>query len=168
MLSTFNKLSTKEQLLIQKKLNETNNIVEIISYCVMPTHLHLVLKQLIDGGISEYMKRVCDSYSKYFNLKYKRKGPLWEGRFKSVLVDDDKQLLHLTRYVHLNPISAGLVDDPMDWMASSYKEYINASRTEICNFNDLINISPNRYRRFVNERISYQRVIAHIKHIILE
>ena len=70
------------------------------------------------------MRRLLNSYTRYFNEKIKRKGPLWEGRFKKVLVNSDEQLLHLTRYVHLNPVSAGIVEKPEDWPCSSYREYI--------------------------------------------
>jgi putative transposase len=78
----------------------------------MPTHIHLVLRQLKDGGISKFMSNILNSYSRYFNIKHNRKGPLWEGRFRKVLVGSDEQLLHLTRYVHLNPVTACLVDKP--------------------------------------------------------
>ena len=123
MLSTFNKLSTKEQLLIQKKLNETNNIVEIISYCVMPTHLHLVLKQLIDGGISEFFKRLLGGYTNYFNLIHKRNGALFQGRFKSKLINDDAYFLKIRPYTHLNYLVHDIPKEKAHLVLSSEKEY---------------------------------------------
>ena len=96
-------------------LQDKRNLIEIISYCLMPTHLHLILKQLADNGISIFMSTVENSYTRYFNLKHKRKGPLWETRFRSILIKTDEQLLHLTRYIHLNPVTAHLVNEPEKW-----------------------------------------------------
>jgi len=153
-----------------KSADPEEKIVNIIAYCVMPTHLHFILKELKERGISVFMGKVLNSYSKYFNTKYKRKGPLWEGRFKRVLVEGDDQLLHLTRYVHLNPVTACLVDNPMDWIASSYHEYIVAKTTDqsICRYEGLFEVDPVRYRQFVEERISYQRQLAKIKNLLFE
>ncbi|MBN1870037.1 MAG: transposase [Candidatus Omnitrophica bacterium] len=97
--------------------------VNLIAYCLMPTHFHLIVKQAADNGITRFMANVQNSYARYFNIKHTRKGPLWEGRFKNVLVKTDEQLLHLTRYIHLNPVTANLVSSPEDWVFSSYAEY---------------------------------------------
>ncbi|MDP2923253.1 MAG: transposase [Candidatus Omnitrophota bacterium] len=144
-------------------------IVEIICYCLMSTHIHLVLKQLKDRGISVFMSNILNSYSRYFNIKHNRKGPLWEGRFKRVLVEAEEQLIHLTRYVHLNPVTANLVNNPIDWEASSYKEYLGTTHeNNICKYDDVLDTNSNSYRKFVEERIDYQKELARIKHLILE
>lgn len=152
------------------RLPQENKLVEIIAYCIMPTHIHLILKQAADKGISTFMSLISNSYSRYFNLKHKRKGPLWENEFKNVLITSDEQLLHLTRYIHLNPVSAFIVNRPGEWTASSYKEYLGEvdDAQKICNFDDLLNISLSSYREFVEDRISYQRELTQIKHLILE
>ena len=145
-------------------------IVRIVAYCFMPTHIHLLLQQLKDNGISRYINLILKSYAKYFNIKHNRKGPLWEGRFKNVLVDADEQLLHLTRYVHLNPVTAGIVDKPEEWLYSSYREYIDMvnEKESICEYRDILDITPGSYKKFVEDRISYQRELEKIKHVILE
>jgi putative transposase len=150
--------------------SDKERLVEIIAYCLMPTHVHLVLKQLKKDGISIFMNRILNSYTRYFNIKHKRKGPLWESRFRNVLVDNDEQLLHLTRYIHLNPVTASLTDGPEEWLASSYKEYLldKNARSRICKFDEILNIEPNYYRNFVENRISYQRELAKIKDFLLE
>ncbi|WP_038055865.1 transposase [Thermodesulfobacterium hydrogeniphilum] len=145
-----------------------NPLVNIIAYCIMPTHIHLVLEELSEMGISEYMRKVLDSYTRYFNKKIKRKGPLWEGRIKKVPVLSDEQLLHLTRYVHLNPTSAGLVEKPEDWKYSSYREYIGLEDKRICIINKFFDFSKKEYKKFVEDRIDYQRSLEIIKHLILE
>ncbi len=159
----FNKIFSAE-LLNNKKL------VQIIAYCIMPTHFHIILKQLVDNGISIFMGNVLNGYSRYFNAKHKRKGPLWEGRFKNVLVQTQEQLLHLTRYVHLNPTSAGLINKPEDWPYSSYLEYLNKIKSIdcVCLYKDLIEMPASSYRLFVEDRIVYQRELEKIKHLVLD
>ncbi len=168
----FVKIKTKENFdeNLSSYLSGKEKIVQIIAYCIMPTHFHLILKQLKKGGISTFMGNVLNSYSRYFNTKHKRGGPLWEGKFKNVLVETDEQLLHLTRYIHLNPTSAGLVKKPEEWPYSSYLEYLGKIKkmNRICSYEDLIDISPSSYKNFVESRISYQRELEKIKHLILE
>ena len=144
--------------------------VQIIAFCLMPTHIHLVIKQLIDDGITIFIKDILNSYTRYFNIKYQRKGPLWETRFKSVLVNSNEQLLHLTRYIHLNPVTAQLIDHPEDWDFSSYKEYIGeiSESSAICRFKDLMEIQPLLYSKFVEDHISYQRELAKIKNLLID
>ncbi len=154
---------------IKAILKDKEKLVQIIAYCFMPTHIHLILKQLTDKGISKYMNNILNSYTRYFNTLHKRKGPLWESRFKNVLVNTDEYLLHLTRYIHLNPVSSSLVKNPEDWPFSSYNEYImQRGNHEICQFNDVLEINVTQYRKFVNDRISYQKELSKIKKIIIE
>lgn len=169
--SKFFRLTDKEKNVILNKLKERNDkMVEIISYCIMPTHFHLVLKQVRNDGISNYVSRSLNSYSRYFNTKHKRIGPLWSGRFKNVLIGDNEQLYHLTRYIHLNPTSAGLVEKPEDWIFSSYQEYTNKrdEKFDICNYGEVIDINPSSYTKFVNDQKEYQRKIGIIKSLIIE
>ncbi len=163
-------IKNDDSISLLPRLPQENKLVEIIAYCIMPTHIHLILKQTVDKGISTFMSLISNSYSRYFNLKHKRKGPLWENEFKNVLITSDEQLLHLTRYIHLNPVSAFIVNRPGEWTASSYKEYLGEidDAQKICNFNDLLTVVPSSYREFVENRISYQRELAQIKHLILE
>jgi len=152
----------------KKYLSSKENLVEIIAYCIMPTHLHMALVQLKERGISIYMKNLLDSYTRYFNIKNERKGPLWQGRFKSVLVEGDEQLLHLTRYIHLNPTSDNLVEKTSDWPYSSYREYLGNNEEKICNFPPYMDIEPEHYKIFVEERRDYQKKLNEIKHLLLE
>ena len=149
---------------------DQEELVQVVAYCLMPTHLHLVLKQLSKNGISVYMNNILNGYTRYFNTLHKRKGPLWESRFKSVLIVSDEQLSHLVRYLHLNPTTAQLVKKPEDWEFSSYREYlgeVNDIRT-ICQFSDILDINPASYRKFVNDQISYQKELDEIKRLLLD
>ena len=79
-------------------------IVDIVCFCLMPNHFHLILKQRVKGGISFFMKKLGTGYSMYFNKKYKRVGSLYQGCFKSKYIENDEYLIHLSRYIHLNPL----------------------------------------------------------------
>jgi putative transposase len=147
---------------------DSEKIVKILAYCLMPTHIHLALQQMTDGGISNFIYRLLKGYSQYFNLKHARKGPLWEGRFVNILVKTDGQLLHLTRYIHLNPVTALLVDKPEEWKFSSYREYVSLLKEgerKICDFSHQLTINAEGYKKFVLDRIDYQRKLALIKHL---
>lgn len=152
----------------KSKIYKGEKIVKIIAYCLMPTHIHLILSDEIENGISIFMKNLLDSYSRYFNTKMKRKGPLWESRFKSVLIETDEQLLHLTRYIHLNPVTAYLVEKPENWKFSSYLEYLNQVNEKICEYEEMIELVGEKYKKFVEDGISYQREMAKIKKLIFE
>ena len=167
--SKFKELKSEQQLLIKDQLKKQNNVlVDIVAYCIMPTHIHLILKQNKDDGITKYMGKLLNSYSKYFNTNHKRIGPLWAGRFKNVRVQDDDHLLHLTRYIHLNPCSANLVNKPEYWNYSSYNEYINKVNNKICSYKNIISIKPNRYKSFVEDRKDYQVKLSQIKHFLID
>lgn len=124
--SEFLELTPEAKQYVIDKMSKSNDLLaEIVAFCIMPTHIHIILKQVKHNGISKFMARVLNSYSRYFNSTHLRTGPLWSGRFKSVHISTDEQLLHLTRYIHLNPTSAGITKNPEDWEYSSYREYAN-------------------------------------------
>jgi putative transposase len=155
---TFKILVEATQNKVTRDLHSSSaKSVDIIAFSFMPTHIHLILKQLEDNGISNYMSRILNSYSRYFNIKHDRSGPLWECRFKNKHIEDDEQLLHTTRYIHLNPTTANLVDKPEDWEFSSYNEFIKPYTRKICNSDVLPDFTPEKYKEFVDDQISYQK-----------
>ena len=81
-----------------------NLLVEILSFCLMPNHFHLLIKQKVDGGVIQFMQKLGTGYTNYFNKKYKRVGSLFQGRFKAVLVEEEAHFIHLPYYIHLNPL----------------------------------------------------------------
>lgn len=80
-------------------------LVEILAFCFMPNHIHLLLRQLKEGGITNFMRKVGTGYAGYFNRKYKRRGHLFQNKFASVYIKDDEQLKTALVYIHTNPIS---------------------------------------------------------------
>lgn len=120
----------------------------------MPDHYHLLIKSLSHEKISKYISDVENSYTRYFNIRNNRKGPLWQSRFKAVVIKNNLQLLHVSRYIHLNPTTNSLVNHPEDWRFSSYKEISISNRFT--------------YKRFVENNINYQRRLKQIKKLVLE
>lgn len=168
--SRFSALSPEIQQAIIKKLELSSPVyIDIVAFCPMPTHFHLILKQIVDNGISIYMSRVLNSYSRYFNLLHRRKGPLWERRFRSVFIKNNEHLLHATRYLHINPTSAGIVKSPKVWAFSSYHEYISrTSKDRLCRFENLLDIKPAQYKKFVNDHVGYQKELSKIKYLLID
>lgn len=167
--SKFTRLDPVTQCEITISLQlDTEVLVEVIAFCLMPTHIHFLLKQTANQGISKFMGKILNCYSRYFNIRHQRTGPLWAGRFKSVLVSTDDQLLHLSRYIHLNPCSAGLVAKPEDWHNSSYNNYINEKNNVLLKHSDLFPITMGEYKKFVMDRKDYQKELSKIKSLIIE
>jgi REP element-mobilizing transposase RayT len=98
--------------------------LKIICYCLMPNHFHFLLKTLKDDTVSGFISLLLNGYVKALNIQSGIKGPLFPSRFKHVLIESDAQLIHLMRYIHLNPVKASLVRDPADWPYSNYLEFI--------------------------------------------
>ncbi len=168
--SVFSKQKNYKQdfeKLINSKRKKT---IEIIAYCFMPTHFHFLLRQLTDNGIPDFINILLNSYTRYFNKKHGRKGPLWEGRTKKILVETDRDLLHMSRYIHLNPSTSYLIDNPEDWKYSSYKEYTGVANNSIkvCNFDEVLDIDAKEYKEFTEDRIDYQRDLKKMKDLFLE
>lgn len=159
---------------IMKQLKEEKDCwVEINAYCLMPNHYHLLVKQTKDNGIFNFVRRLSSSYSHYFNKKNERKGGLFEGRFKAVRVETGAQLLHLSRYIHLNPYSSFLVNDLeslLDYSFSSLPEYLGRTKTDICQKEAILNqfSNPEDYEKFALDQADYQRSLEEIKHQLLE
>lgn len=151
-------------------VDPTKKIVDVICYCLMPNHFHLLIKQLKDGGISEFMRRFILSYIKYRNLKYNHQGPLLNGSFKAVRVESDEQLIHLSRYIHLNPLVSLLVRDLKLYSWSSYKTYIGLENNENVNKIEVLNFfkSPKDYETFVLDQADYGRTLEKIKHQLMD
>lgn len=79
-------------------------LVNIHAFCLMPNHYHLLLSQVVDNGISKFIKKLNGGYSKYFNERYERDGSLFQGRYKCVSIQKDSHFLHIPYYIHLNPL----------------------------------------------------------------
>src|SRR3990172_6410842 len=109
-LSKFLILPNSDQTkLLESIKKDCEKLVEIICFCLMPNHFHFLLKQKVDKGIPIFISNFTNSYTKYFNTRNERVGPLFQGIFKAVRIESEEQLIHVSRYIHLNPVSSFLI-----------------------------------------------------------
>ena len=108
-----------------------------------------------DGAPAQFIQRVFNSYTQAFNLQQERSGTLFEGRAKSKLISENEYLFQITRYIHLNPVRAGLVSKPEDWIFSNYREFIGMRKGILFDkeFLETQFGSPQEYRSFVETEI---------------
>lgn len=161
--STFKRFKNKD-------FDRNPKVIEIICYCLMPNHFHLLVRQLQDRGIEEFMRKVLNSYTKYFNTRYDRVGPLFQGTFKAVLIKTDEQLIHLSRYIHLNPVVSELIEDIDYYSYSSYPIYTGLKNNSLCNIEPIMDYFklPNSYINFVKDHEDYAKELETIKHLIID
>lgn len=172
--SKVKRLSLKERANLLKKLNkEDNRLVKILCFCLMPNHFHLLLKQVKEDGISRLVANFQNSYTRYFNLKNKRVGPLFQGAFKTVRIETDEQFIHISRYIHLNPYSSLVIKtleklESYPW--SSLGEYLYSRKRKLSFPKEVLSFfkTPQKYRKFVFDQADYQRELEKIKHLMLE
>lgn len=151
-------------------LKTEESLVTVMAYCLMPNHFHLILRQEKDEGISTYIRRATNSFSHFYNTKYRNKGPLFLGNFRAIRVENDEQLAHLSRYIHLNPVTGYLVEQPEDYVFSSYGYYLGLGKSKSIDPAFILSLFPSKekYKQFVLSRRDYQRKLAVIKSLVLE
>jgi len=84
--------------------DERDKFVDILAFVLMPNHFHLLVRPLVKNGLTEFMRKMGTGYTNYFNIRYERVGPLFQGKFKSVLIENENQLSYIPFYIHFNPI----------------------------------------------------------------
>jgi putative transposase len=172
--SHFKQLHHEQRNEILKYMKQENNIhVEVIAFCLMNNHFHFLVKQITTNGIATWISNIQNAYARYFNKIQDRSGPLFQPQFKAVRVLNDEQLLHVSRYIHLNPSTGYVIsiDALSDYRWSSLSWYTEKS-------NEFSFVNPNLvlglmgkntpYLDFVLNQADYQRELAKIKHLILE
>jgi len=123
----------------------------IYAYVLMTNHFHLLIQTRL-ANLSKIMHYLNTSYTVYYNRVHNKCGHLFQGRYKSLLVDTDNYFLKLTRYIHLNPVKAKIVEKPEDYKWSSYRDYLNKRDNQIIDkkeINALLNMSSKDYENFV-------------------
>ncbi|MBM3211627.1 hypothetical protein FJY90_07215 [Candidatus Gottesmanbacteria bacterium] len=150
---------------------KSKKLIDIISYAFMPNHFHLLLKQNIDNGISIFLSKSTNSYTRFFNLRHKRIGDLFQGVFKAVHIETDEQLIHLSRYIHLNPVASFIIKDSelISYPWSSLLNYLDG-KSSILELKSVLSHfgSPKNYKRFVFDQIEYGKKLELVKHLTIE
>lgn len=169
----LNPASTSKEKASALKLLRMNNFTDditLLAFCLMPNHFHLLIKQVEANTIDRFMNSLMTRYSMYFNRKYKRVGPLFQGLYKAVLVTTDEQLLHLSRYIHRNPASKGSALQSYEY--SSYPVYLEVQKIEwVKSENILAHFSKSRlnsYQSFVENFDLEPNSIDQIQPLLLD
>lgn len=152
--------SPKDYFFFLKKLKELKQKYDhsIYAYCLMPNHFHISI-QTRKIPISKIMTSLTTSYSMYFNRTYNHFGPVFQNRFKSILIENDSYFLKLSQYIYLNPVKAGIIPDPFLYPYSSIKEALGQEPLSILD-TDIVRLigetkgSQEQYKQFILERVS--------------
>jgi len=138
--------------------NIIENLCEVYSYCLMPNHFHFCLKQNSDIPLYKIFNKSSTSYAMYFNRKYNRKGRLFAGKLQHKQLHSDNYLISLCRYIHNNPVKAGLVKKIVDWKYSNYLEYINKRNGKLYS-QELIKMYPDIFEDYENSLNKYEKLL---------
>lgn len=172
--SHYKRLSQESKKKFMKKLYDYSRLIDIYSYCLMPNHFHFLLKQLIDGGIPTYLRNVQNAYAKYFNTKFDRSGSLFKLMFRGVRIENDNQLVHVLRYIHLNPLTGYLISDKKDlydYKWCSFSSYTGRTTRNFLGKEFMLKMFDRRKEtliQFTLNQVDYQRRLSRIKHLILD
>lgn len=135
--------------------------VSLMCYCLMPNHIHLIIRQNNEESVERFIHRLHTSYTMYFNKKYDRVGSVFQGRFKAKLIETDEYLLHVSRYVHQNPLEIIHAQGPAskldNYPWSSYSQYTGTTPHNLCDIKIILNyFSENSLKK---QRIKYREFI---------
>ena len=165
-------LSLAERALFRQRLDQKPLAVDILAYCLMQNHFHILLKQNLEGGIHQFVANVANAYAKYFNTKRHRVGPLYQGPFKAVRIETDEQLLHVSRYIHINSVVSGLVTTKglVTYPWSSFLDYLGKTQSPFVVTKPVLDYfkTKEKYSDFVFDQVGYAKELEKIKHLILE
>lgn len=176
-ITKLKKSFTLQGLSFQGVPHQTKNYcnkVELLAYCLMPNHFHLLLHQTQKHNIEKFIRSLLTRYSMYFNKKYDRVGSLFQGPYKSVLITDDAYLVHLSRYIHVNPLESA---NDLVMAYSSYAEYLGIRKTSWIHPERILHMfehhdknlfKTNNYKEFVQGNLNDEIASTILDGIILE
>lgn len=163
--------SEKRNFFLSQLAKKDEKLVEILGFCLMPNHFHLLLRQLKNEGIRTFLSNFSNSYTRYFNSRRKRIGPLFQGIFKASRIEGDDQLIHVFRYIHLNPVVSLVItkNDLEDYPYTSFPEYVKGE-DYLCNKKVITSnfSSIEGLKNFVYDQIDYGKRLESIKHLTFE
>lgn len=155
----------KDKILKLLRLNNFNGELSLLAYCLMPNHFHFLIKQVFANTIDRFLRSLGSRYSQYFNHKYKRIGPLYQGVYKAVLVNTEPQLLHLTRYIHKQALAfQGESLEAIEQQPCSYFEYLGKRKTEWVKSKDVLSYFSEKhhltsYQSFIKESDNFEDIL---------
>lgn len=171
-LSKFLRLESEKQNDVLDILIQSDKLIEILCYCLMPNHFHFLLRQTKNQGISKFLSNLQNSYTRYFNIRHERDGSLFLDQFKAVRVETDEQLIHVSRYIHLNPHTGYVVktlDELEQYPWSSFPDYLQG-KGEFVDVQFILSFfgSTQEYKKFVFDQADYQGRLKEIEYLLFE
>ena len=168
--SFYDRLGTEEKKYYLEN-HTTEPVVDMFAYCLMPNHFHILLKQNEENGIRKFLSDSQNGFAKYYNVKNKRFGSVFQSPFKAKHIETDEEFLHVSRYIHLNPASSFMMnfEELKRNNITSFPLYLSGE-TGFVNTDFITKIigSSLKYEKFVEDQVDYQRRLELIKHLILE
>jgi len=153
--TSFNKESLRGSA---SKSSKSRRPVDIICYCLNPNHFHLLVRQLKDNGIKDFMHKLGTGYTMFFNNKHESSGGLFQGRYKAIHVDTNDYLLYLSAYINLNSEAHQLRGSASKLCQSSWDEYLGSKslRNRLCNTKIILSQfeTPEDYKKFAEEALT--------------
>jgi putative transposase len=144
--------------------------VDLVAYCLMPNHYHFLARQQTDQPLFRWIQYLFNVYSQALNHQLERHGSLFQGRAKHIVVDQDAYLIHLTQYIHYNPVSSRLVASPEKWPYSNYLECIGKRHGTLHNPEFLSNYfrKPSDYQEYMDSYREDHRLVTKMHRYFLE
>lgn len=171
-LSRFKNLPFELKKQYLDAIGSSTPFVEIYAYAFMPNHFHFLLKQTKDKGIATFVSNFQNSFAKVFNLKNDRNGALFQNAFKAKRVVSDEQFIHVSRYIHLNPVTSYIIGfaklASFEW--TSFPAYGANNKSQFISSDFLLKMfgSKEKYVKFVADQVDYQRELACIKDLMID
>ena len=132
------------------------NKIQLLAYCLMPNHFHFLIKQTDKNEMQSFMRSLITRYSMYFNKRYKRVGKLFQGHYKACMITEESYLIHLSRYIHLNPLkyTSNLAES-----YSSYSDYLKLRKTFWVNSSLILSFFEKADKTFYKRSITYKSFV---------
>jgi len=170
--SLFQLLSKESQSDYLEHIKHQPQLVEILAFAFMPNHYHLLLKQHQDRGISVFIANFQNAFAKFYNLKYDRHGALFQSPFRAKRITTDEELVHVSRYIHLNPVTSFFIkfDELIRYPWTSFAAYMQKEVDSIVSKDIILKLIPSKekYYNFVADQEDYQKKLSEIKHLKMD
>ena len=140
-----------------REYGSLNDRIELLAFCLMPNHFHLLIYQHDELAMTALLRRVGTAYSTYFNKKYRRTGPLFQERFKANRISKDEYLIHISRYIHMNP------SDYKNWEYSSLAHYLDKNKAGWIKPEKILSLFEGDYMNFLEDYEDNKRILDEIE-----
>jgi len=170
--SKFQSLAKEEKEKMLSSIYASSPLVEIYSFAFMPNHYHFLIKQLQDNGINDFISNFQNSFAKFYNKKYDRKGSLFCHSFERVRIETEEQFIHVSRYIHLNPVTSYMIkiEETDNYSFTSFPLYLGKKSLTFINTEFILNHfkTSQSYKEFVYNQSDYQRKLQEIRHLLID